>query len=278
MAFAENTLVIKNNCHTASIADIKPGDVLMTPSGEAEVVVAEKAGTAYPLFKVSSPDSYYTVTKDHVLNLICGKAGLKDVLGNEMYFGETFNISIEDYLAREEDFRANVGGYHAMPSFPYKDPDFPPYEYGVLMSYERLMGRVRAKYNKDTLWIPISYLRNSRIVRAAFLAGYTDGCGEFDGESLTLPVSDGLSRHDLVFLAKSLGLDVDVSDGNVLKVSGNLKELKTEFVKLANTECFLHYRIEIEPVGEGVTYKLELKDNTHLLLMDDFSVVHDCNC
>lgn len=259
-----------------SITDLKEGDKVFGPTGkELTVVDIHKDGIA-PLYRVNYDDSWYKVTEDHVLNLMCGLTGLKNpISGAEMYLGQTFNISVEDYLKQSSEFQQNVYGYHSTLSFQYLNPGFPPYEYGVILSYDHFMDKLIMKMKMPNVRIPLSYIRNSAEIRELLLAGYVDGCGTYEDGRLRLDVRDEVLRSDFMFLIKSLGLTTYCTDNAVLEVLGKLGNVPTEIIKMPDDDSQPYYPIYIEPDSKGKTVELDVKeDGEKLVMLGDFSVVH----
>lgn len=279
MAFGlDTTLLLENGCKMINIADLKEGDKIFGPTGKVLTVFNINKEGVQPLYRINCEDSWYRVTSGHVLNLMCGCAGLKNPITEaEMYLGQTFNISVEDYLKQGPEFRQNVYGYRSTLSFQYFNPGFPPYEYGVILSYDRYMDSLIQKMEMPSIRIPRSYLCNSVEIRQLLLAGYIDGMGKdsYEGGRLKLRINDKVLRNDFMFLIKSLGLTAYCTDDNVLEVIGKLGDVPTEIVKMDDDKSQLYYPIEIEPDSKGKTVDFEIQeDGEKLLMLGDFSVIH----
>lgn len=278
MAFGTDTaLLAEDRCRLINLMDLKEGDKIFGPTGKVLTVAnIHKDGIA-PLYRINYDDSWYRVTADHVLNLICGLNGLKNPITEaEMYIGQTFNISVEDYLAQPLLFKQNVYGYRSTLSFQYSSPGFPPYEYGVILSYDRYIDGLIQKMEMSGMRIPRSYLCNSVKIRQLLLAGYIDGCGKevYEGGRLRLRIKDKVLRNDFMFLVKSLGLTAYCTDDEVLEVLGNLGNVHTEVVKMSNDNIQPYYPIEIEPESKSKTIGIEVKEDDKLVMLGDFSVIH----
>ena len=277
MAFGTDTILLsEDGCRLIDIADLKEGDRIFGPTGKVLTILSLINQAASPLYRVNYDDSWYRVTGDHVLNLIAGTAMRNPITGSDMYLGETFNISVEDYLAQSEDFRRKVFGYRSILSFPATNPGFPPYEYGVILSHNRFMDGLIQVMKMPGVRIPRSYLCNSVDIRQLLLGGYIDGNGKdaYKGGRLRLRIGDETLRSDFMFLVKSLGLTAYCTDDDVLEVLGKLGNVHTEVVKMSNDNAQPYYPIEIEPDGEGETIGIEVKEDDKLLMLGDFSVVH----
>jgi len=277
LAFSKDTVLLaEDGCKMINITDLKEGDKIFGPTGKVLTVAnIHKDGVA-PLYRINYDDSWYRVTEDHVLNLMCGMAGLKNPITNaEMYLGQTFNISIEDYLKQSPEFQQNVYGYRSTLSFPYSNPGFPPYEYGVILSYDHFMDKLIMKMNMPNVRIPLSYICNSAEIRELLLAGYADGCGTYEDGKLRLDIRDEVLRSDFMFLIKSLGLTTYCTDNSVLEVLGKLGNVPTEIIKMSDDDAQPYYPIYIEPDSKGKTVELDVKeDGEKLVMLGDFSVVH----
>ena len=278
LAFSKDTVLLaEDGCNMINITDLKEGDKIFGPTGKVLTVAnIHKDGVA-PLYRINYDDSWYRVTEDHVLNLMCGMARLKNPITDaEMYLGQTFNISVEDYLRQDSEFQQNVYGYHSTLSFQYSNPGFPPYEYGVILSHKHFMEALMKKMEQTDLKIPHSYMCNSAEVRELLLAGYIDGCGGLCEEGrLKLHVEDDSLRSDFMFLIKSLGLTTYCTDNAVLEVLGKLGNVPTEIIKMSDDDTQPYYPIYIEPDSKGKTVELDVKENGEkLVMLGDFSVVH----
>lgn len=277
LAFSVDTFFLaEDDCCLRSITNLKLGDKIFGPTGKVLTVAGLRMSEA-PVYRINYNDSWYSVTGDHVLNLMSGRAGLKHpITGTDLKLGEAFNISVEDYLNQDPDFRRGVYGYHSTLSFPYVNPVVMPFEYGVIMSHKPYMDGLMASRGKTDMKIPRSYLRNSTEIRKLFLAGYIDGSrGLYEEGRLKLRVENDSFRNDLMFLVKSLGLTAYCTDDKVLEVLGKLGGLETEIVKMEDEPSEIYYPIYIEPSGSTDTVELDVKeDGEKLVMLGDFSVVH----
>ena len=286
MGFAKDTIVIGSDYKPKLIQDLKVGDSLLGKY-ETEVKFDDIRELAdQDLYKVSGPDSYYVVTGYHKLNLMVGDSGLKDKDGKELHLGQIYNISVTDFLALPENYRRSLYGYHAAFELSYQDPEFDPYGFGVIMSYEAYFDKLVEKYGARDIHVPQSYLYNSADVKLKFLAGYADGCGEYDGETLRFRIKNKATLWDILYLAKSLLFTAYITEDDVLEISGKLVRIPTEIVKMRNSKnSVFWYEICVEPFGKGTAYGLAWVSNTNeyehikngddqMIYLDDFTIVH----
>lgn len=272
--FAEDTILLAENGLYKAITDLAVGDKIFGPTGRVLTISSITDQGATPLYRVDSADYWYRVTADHVLNLIAGEDLRHPVTGAELRMGQTFYISIEDYLAQDDGFRAKTFGYRSTLSFPAVDPGFSSYAYGVILSYDHYISRLVKKLRLPELRIPKSYLYNGMDVRRALLAGYVDGCGDVSTGNLRLRIADNLLRSSFMFLARSMGCVAYCTEDDVLEIVGNLNFIPTEILRMPSGGASPFHEIAVSPDGEGTVYSIEIAENYSGVLLSDFSVVH----
>ena len=268
MSFASDTLFIAADGSIKAVSDVRGGDSLFGLFGKTNTVRNVTTVTT-PLFRINYPDGYYVVSGDH---LICLKAAafVTDVIGRKHVGGESFIISVEDYLRSSDEFRTNVRGYRAgRVDFADKELSVDPYELGIIFTNEGFMRRW------DQHRLPNRAVLNSEDNRRELLAGLADSCGQFGGEVLYLNLDDEGIRRDAMFLAQSLGFTAYCNENDVLEIRGDFATIPAELLALAHSPAAdLTYEISIEECGDGAAVSIELDEHSYLLL-DDFTVLHD---
>lgn len=172
-----------------------------------------------------------------------------------------------------------------------------PKRYHPVLTLLRETGVYRNKY------IPDLYLRNSRSVRLAVLAGLLDSDGycERGGKGFQFSTKFKALGDGVVFLARSLGFGATMTEGTCadpgsgerrthysIHIEGNdLHEIPTLIVRKRaearplvrsdgeSSRNVLHSHYKIEYIGEGDYYGFKL-DGDHLYLLGDFTVTHNC--
>lgn len=157
------------------------------------------------------------------------------------------------------------------------------------------MNRFIRKNNlEENKHIPREYIINTENVRMSVLAGIIDSCGYIkEGKQYIniLESSDNTLLNDVLFLIRSLGLKSNITQSNVnyfnnykkfntISVGGkNIKNIKN-IPSLNQEKCkstdLSNGILTVTEVEEGEYVGLEV-DGNHRFVIQDFTVVHNCN-
>lgn len=148
--------------------------------------------------------------------------------------------------------------------------------------------------------IPNDYIFNDREIRLQLLAGIidTDGCvPKSNNKRIIITQTRKELSDQIVFLARSLGFNttiLEVNKNNTKLPNGNIKDCKTQYRinisgdiediptilkkgKNSNpNKDWSKTRIKVEYIGKDRYYGFLLDEN-HRFILDDFTVVKNCN-
>jgi hypothetical protein len=263
----KGTLVMKYTGFVEKVEDIQVGDQLMGDDGTPRNVLCTVFGSG-KLYKIKQENGDdYIVNDRHVLSLV-NKTTVID-------------IPICDYLALDDNTKSKLKGFKVGLDFAnsYEAAGY-SHIYGEILICPYLYGLKFPVNNRNN--IPYGYyIRTTREKRLKFLAGLIDSNGFYYNCKYILFQYNQYTTEDLVFLIRSLGYVVEISQRTSYKIiiSGNYlsdipvkcKRNKATNHKMKN--C-LHTKIEIEEMGEGSYYGFELDKNNRFLL-GDFTVTHN---
>jgi superfamily II DNA or RNA helicase len=260
---AKNTPIIMHDGTTKNVQDVAVGDLLMGDDSTPRKVLSLARGREM-MYKISTvnrnagalPD-YYIVNKSHILSL-------KHIQTNEV-----IDISLSDYfryLQKTQSTGLQYKGYRVPLEFEHKETEIDPYIIGTWL-FSRLPSvyipsSFLNKYALNTdMRIPSHYICNSRDVQLRVFAGIIDALQpEYNGEYCEIAIADNNLYRDVVFLSRSIGFEVELFPGNVLRIHIHPKHLL--------------YDITVERLGVDDYYGFEIDGNRRFVL-GNFSVTHN---
>lgn len=198
------------------------------------------------------------------------------------------DISVKEYLKLPTRIQKQLKGYRVSVDFSEKSASLDPFTLGVLIGVisekDKTHDDEHEVFNNKSNLPPI-YLRNSRDIRLAFLAGLIDVGGLYYNGMYEITHKYEQFAYDTVFLARSLGFVsylYKVSKRNIIWyrviITGTgICEIPTETISYVtnNTNCSdLCSNIQIIPKGEGDYYGFTI-DGNHRFLLGDFTVTHN---
>lgn len=273
--FTAGTPVLMFDGTVKKVEEVKEGDLVMGPDSNSRTVLELCRGVDRMFRVVPEHGEGYTVNLLHKLVV------KKD--------GEIIEISVQDYLEKEEGWRKGCQLVRTGVDFPEKKLEVDPYVYGRTFKGGK---------------IEVDYLINTRSNRLSFLAGLLDLKGSYNLDKQAFIISSEASPGDdrfvqnLLFLIRSLGFGVNVTslttiEGTVnswipvektdVEIFGNLEEIPCSLygrVKRNNAVVFKTEVNSLSPVfylfeeSKGEYFGFTI-DNDHRFLLGSFDVVRN---
>jgi hypothetical protein len=187
---------------------------------------------------------------------------------NESSYGE---ISVKKYLELDHEITKSLKLYQSSVNYQLKKVQFDPYNFGFwMMSEQNRTSEDLIHDDEYGTWIkgiPDSYKINERKIRLEFLAGMIDANHSYD----FVNYNDGLS-NDIIELARSLGLKVNLINGNsTFIITGDISVIpckKIEIQEIKDTDKnFIVISKEIGDAWKMIT-------NGGKILSSSFTVVN----
>lgn len=182
-------------------------------------------------------------------------------------------------------------------------------EYDLMLTYRSQYDYYIGSFNKKTNYmmdilrkynllnnkhIPDIYLRNSREVRLATLAGLLDSDGYLIHNCFEITQKSDALAKDILYLARSLGFaayakkcetscsyknEIRTGVYNRIFISGDISQIPTKIERKkaeprSQIKDVLVTAIDVQPAGRGTYYGFTL-DSNHRYLMGDFTVTHN---
>lgn len=182
--------------------------------------------------------------------------------------GDILDVSIEDYITRDDEWKKAFKGYKVSIDFPHRFTERNPYNIGLSI----------LNFNS----IPKEYLVNSRKIRLLLLAGILDSIGYHDNDCLCIKTD---IAEEMLFLIRSLGIRSNKTlyfkQNNIeiheVRMWGNLADIPSVIFKnmiASHNQDNLCYDIKIEELEEGDYFGFEIDGNRRFLL-GDLTVTHN---
>ena len=243
----KDTPVMIYNGLIKMVQDIKVNEQLMGDDSSPRIVLSICHGSD-DLYSVKGDFNKYICNKSHILSLKWMSKNIFNYKNNNYYFGDTIDISVENYLEIKDNFiYNNLKGYRVSVEFQNNyNIDQDPYLFGY--------------YSKQYNNIPDEYKFNSMAVRLELLKGIVYSSGIFKNNTYIINIKNNIN---ILFLILSLGINYDYYDHDKIIISHDF-----------NTSSYLVYTIFVEHVGIGEYFGFELTGNGRFLL-DDFTVTHN---
>ena len=253
----KNTPILMYNGQIKMVQDVEEGDILMGDDSEPRYVLSLARGRD-KIYEVIYKDGSYTVNSEHIL-----------VLQNSI--GEVIEITVFDYLAMDEDKKAQWYGYRpSKVDFPFKEVKEEPYSAGKNLSFDKID----------------DYIINSYEVRMKFLSGLIDRSDRIYNENYIIQVPIDLADK-IKFLCHSLGVFIRpeffMSVGLEKWIGIYGKNLKNSFIQ--KKQNFLNedqnenhrFEIEIKELPEDDYYGFIITGNNRYLLGDCVVTHNTCS-
>jgi superfamily II DNA or RNA helicase len=262
-----DTPILLYNGTIKMVQDVVVGDILMGDDSTPRTVLSLARGRERMahICQEKSTDRYVT-NMSHILSL------------KHSITGEILDISVEDYLLRED--KEYWLGYRVPVVFQSVNSDADKtdaYKIGYYLNGYTIL------YNLN------KYLRNSRDIQLQLLAGIVDKNTIKDPKAYRIGLTDTnkIHKNAVVFLARSLGFHVTVDatyDITYIEFKStayaNLDEIPCRFVFLSRySQEALHtmslcYPFTVKIMWEDDYYGFEIDGNRRFVL-GDFTVTHN---
>jgi len=285
----KNTPILMYDGTIKMVQDIVVGDLLMGDDSTPRKVLSLARGREKLFTIKQNKGENYVVNESHILSLKhtanVGKF-VKD---------EVVDIKLSDYIriAKRLDYENTpLLGYKVPVEFSEKHVTIDPYLIGLWISYSYNTELINSNLfiEDDKIRIPHNYKCNSLLNRYKLMAGLLDGYGEYNkyNKNFTIYESNKELKDDIVYLARSIGLNVNVHNKKksdmlkekhcVINIYGNiLSELPLLKYKNLNFSYYndnLNTQIKVIYNGVGNYYGFTL-DGNHRYLLGDFTVTHN---
>lgn len=284
----EDTPILLFNGDLKKVQDVEVGDLLMGPDSNPRRVLSTTCGQGR-LFKITpSKSTAWVCNEDHVLTL-------QDTVRHKV-----FDIPLKDYLRGTRKFKQRSKQFAVGVEFPETQVPLviDPYFLGVWLgggskscSYnglvidDKLLTTLR-ELVATTFCIPKQYLTSSRSNRLQLLAGLLDTDGRLHNGSFEITQRREELADGIVFLARSLGFRVTVSDKYVngqkyirMGISGDCSCIPTRIPRKKSPPRkrktdVLRHGFTVEDIGFGRYFGFTLTGDGRFLL-GDFTVTHN---
>lgn len=305
--------LLKSNGSFISSNKILPGDQLIGDDGSPHTILKISSGVDQMYKIISENKESFVVSSKYKLRLMGPSPKLFKNLKQNVYKVEFYsdgekqkkrfegtseevyqeallflkslkrdivNISVEDYLQKDEKWKELYKGYRTSIMWKEKASYIQPYNLGLWLVYQEnqhmyqvMLNRGLKKYGLDinNKFIPQHYKSNSYQVRQKLLAGIFDVKAEFDSEdSCKIQLNNEKLLNDIMEVAFSLGIEVEkINDQCLSLYAVDLKNIgKWKSKKLYRNE----YYFDIEKLEVDKFYGLEVMGNSGLILKD-YSVI-----
>lgn len=226
---AYDTEILMSNGTIKYVQDIVTGDTLMGPDSQPRSVLSICNGRDILYTIVPEYGASFTCNAPHVLTLQDGNATI-------------FDISLQDYMARDATFQSNCYLFHVGVQYPERTVPIDPYLFGYCLK------------EAESEYIPEIYKVNSRRVRAALLKGIM---AAYDTQPIMHDKVQVLK--DIEYVANTLGYIVDHNSGTLIIRKG------------------VPLKFTVHKLGVGTYYGFQLSGDGRFLL-GDCLVTHNTTC
>ena len=249
--FRLNTPILMFSGNTKQVQNIEVGDIVMgDDSGPRNVLALSPANydILYEVHNLSSGGSY-AVNSNHILTLY------------NMYEKRDIDITILDFLALPKE-QQNI--------FYGRKSDIIFFQnYGFHTTRTDIAYKMGQKKYSDC-----SYKLGNILVRSWYLAGFIDEWGIIEEDHIVFNVKD--CSNDILFVARSLSIGVDITDKTKVKMYGEmLNNLPIQNKCVSPNIPAKYYKIEIKKCKEKEIYFGFEVDCNHRFLLGDFTVTHN---
>lgn len=193
---------------------------------------------------------------------------------------DVHDISLEEYLEKPEKWKNLYKGFRTSAIWPLKSVYVEPYILGVWLGatdyqvYHVVLNQGLRRYNltEENKFIPNVYKANCYETRQRLLAGIFDSLAEFqDNDTCTISHSSPKFLEDILFVARSLGIDCQMDNGLISLFAHDLYKIKT----WNSTQTYLsEFYFTVERLGVDRYCGFTLSGNSRFLLKD-FTVTHN---
>jgi superfamily II DNA or RNA helicase len=247
-----NTKILMYSGEIKNVQDIQVNEQLMGDDSTPRNVLSLASGEDN-IYKISYNEDFYTVNSEHILVL-------KDEQNN------IIEITVLDYLKKDESFKKKYKGYKKKIDFPFKKiKDHDEYVYLKMKDYED------------------NYIYNNYRNRLQFLLSLINLEKKVSNACFIVTVYSKQCFRKLIFLLnsccvlyKKYNIIEFVNDIYIISinVSNNYNILEKKKVEEKNLIYVNNYEFKIEITKEKNYYGFVL-DGNHRYLLGDFSVTHN---
>ena len=288
---AFGTKVIMYDGSVKEVQDIKCGDFLMGDDSNARTVLTLGQGQDMMYDINQSSGDKYTVNSEHILvlyysqpiTITCNsgiytvhffnKYELKTVKKTFKHFDEAndfkknitiedyiINIEIQSYILLADDIKQHLKGVKSYSIFYNNEYSFKKFDIGYICSAI-----------DDISCIPDQIKYGSFKTRLTFIKEFIKSYGESENQSINI-------ISDLLFIARSVGLLADYSQGHIQFSGKHAYVLESDY-NLDNLDgsYFIDYdfvNIEVSSVGVDKYYGFTI-DGNHRFLLGDMTITHN---
>ncbi|AYV76011.1 MAG: D5-like helicase-primase [Terrestrivirus sp.] len=317
----KGTKIMMHNGSIKNVEDIRITDKLMGNDSMPRTVhqLIKGFDDMYEI-KNKLDDTSYTVNKDHRLalkytgcNITSYSSRQKQYINVWNEFDDTYGIIPKKKVIKSNEFNNTI--FEQMKEFSENNErnnsNFVQKGHILITTVSKFLQlpeeirdlftgfRCPVEFNKTQIYndpyeagenlqeyIPKEYIYNTRNIRLEYLAGIIDGqmgntCTNTKGYYEIKLESEKIT-NDIIFLARSLGLNAKCCNNNIAQISGDLNMIPTrrshqcKNCSSENNNYDLTYPIEIIYVEKDDYYGFELSDNGSYLL-EDFTRTFNSN-
>lgn len=278
------------------VEDIVVGDLLMGDDSTARTVLSICSGEEQ-LYRVNQKNGdSYVVNESHILSLKRTPSKKRKPDPQSNYTAthldrSVIDINVLDYINSGKTQKHLLKGYKVPVSFKHVPTPIDPYLFGLWLGDGISTDLQFSVGELDN--VPDVFKINSEDVRLQLLAGFIDADGHVDEHcTVTIVHRRMCFIHDIVFIARSLGFRVSLSEtykqctttgrGDVyyrVVISGDVDRIPCKLPRKQSRprrskKDSLVCGISVEPIGVGEYFGFTIDGNKRFLL-GDFTVTHN---
>lgn len=253
-----STKVLKYDGTIVEAQEVKVGDLLMGDDGNPRRVT-----NFYRLL-----DNKYEIKQDHGMSYCVNG---KHILTLKNFQGKVENISVEDYLKKNESYKKSMKGYRASVDFEKTGKDYDFYSIGIAAAKgENILHEQKVAPKKN---------------RLELLAGLIDGAGIVSQDKCFFYTKSEKTSVDVAFIAHSLGFASkklkckSKLNGDYYRVliygNGETIPVKKEYKMIKSNLNTKLMSIKVVDVDKMDLFCCIEVDGNKLFLLEDFTVVHN---
>ena len=259
-----NTPVIMYDGTIKSVQDILVNDQLMGDDSTPRNVLNLARGQEQ-MYQINQEHGEpYIVNYSHILSLY--NPNSKQII----------DISLEEYLKlNDKQMIGDLYGFKTTIEFQEKYILYESYYFANLIFNES-----ENNINSNNYQILNNYKYNSIKQRKLFMAGLFDNVSsKYQNNNFILNIKNNIFKNDIIFIARSIGLFVNINNYDLIFYGDNLNSLpyKKKYVGLNNELEFsniIYYKINVVSLNVDNYYGFEIDGNKRFLL-GDFTVTHN---
>ena len=263
VTLADGSYYEGNGDHRMALKCVFESEIYFETTSETYVVVFHKLKNEIP----TKHETYFrtkNMTKESALEEAKKYMQRKREKSNFIERDVIIPVKINQYDAIEESIKKYYKHFRNPIQFDEMPVTVDPYKVGTSLG---------------TTSIPRRYKINSTSVRMNVLAGILDKWGTIANDHVVISAQNREFRDDCVFLCRSLGFHVSVSNINIY-LSGVFRNLPTRKFKIYeekyNASQKLEYDFQITQMGSGEFYGFAVDGNERYVLQN-FTVTYNSN-